>query len=420
MNKGIILGIDFSADYTQVSILSEGSDAETTRLAAKAEEFLMPTSMFLNSDLGEWAVGYEAYNRSRVEDGVFIEHIADKMQQSHGVLIGEKRVDWTEIAPIFFTKVIEMAIGKSEDINIRSVVISVDDPEETIMETLYATMNKLGFEKGVVRIINHSESLAYYVLNQSKDVWVNNVLMVDFNEVRPVIRKLFVTKGREPFTVDIVKEDISDKISYKMLDTEEGQIQADNILKSILMEELDATVVSGIYLNGQGFMKEGWYQRTINAVYSNRRLFAGNNLIAKGAIFAAKELFITKALDNYVISCKGRTKVNVTMDVVYRGQETRVILSKAGLHWYEAGAKQQCIINNVDEAVFSISWPATKKIQTFTMSLDEFPKRDDKTSRIEVSLSYTDENTFVVEIKDIGFGEFYEATDAAVRYEVKL
>lgn len=420
MNKAIILGIDFSADYTQVSILSEGSDAEMGKLAAKAEEFLMPTAMFYNSDLGEWAVGYEAYNRSRVEEGVFIEHIADKMQQSRGVLIGNKRVDWAEIAPIFFRKVIEMAIGKSEEITVRNIVVSVDDPEETIMESLYGTMENMGFEKGTVRIINHAESLAYYVLNQSRDVWVNNVIMVDFNEVNPVVRKLFVTKGREPFTVDVIKEDISDRIQYSMLDTEEGQIRADNQLRDYLTKEIEDNVVSAIYLNGQGFMKEGWYQRTINAVYNNRRLFAGNNLIAKGAILAARDIFVTKTLNNYVISCKGRTKVNVTMDVVYKGQETRVILSKAGIHWYEAGAKQQCIINNVDEAVFNISWPATKKIQTFTMSLDEFPKRDNKTSRIEVSLSYTDENTFVIEIKDIGFGEFFEATDASVRYEVKL
>lgn len=420
MNKGIVLGIDFSADYTQMSVLGDGNEPESLKMSGLGDEYLMPTVMFYNTDLQEWAVGIEAVNRSRVEDGIFIDKLPDRMNQSQGINVDEQEIKWSNVAAKFFESVITVAINRVNGAMIKNIVISVDDPEENIMQALYGAIEILGYEKSMVRVINHAESYAYYVLNQNRDVWINNVLMVDFNETKPVLRKLFVTKGREPYVVDVKKEDISDKINYKMLATEDGCIKADKILSSFLSEEVEENVVSAVYLNGQGFMKEGWYKQTIEAIYNNRRIFAGNNLIVRGAIYAAKEFFFTSTLDSYVISCKGRTKVNVSMDVVHRGTETKVKLSKAGVHWYEAGAKTQCIINNVDKAHFTIVSPATKEVREFEMGLEAFPKRNNKTVRVEISLAYTAENTFVVEIKDIGFGEFFEASAVTVRHEVQL
>lgn len=420
MNKGIVLGIDFSTDYTQMSILSDGGEPESLAMADSGEEYLMPSVMFFNTELEEWSIGIEAFNRSRVEEGIFIDALPEKMSKSQGVVILGENVNWPDIASKFFEKIISLVIKKAEGALIKNIVISVDDPEENIMQAIYGAMELLGYEMGIVRVINHAESYAYYVLNQNKDVWINNVLMVDFNEANTVIRKMFVTKGREPFTVDIKKTDLTDRINYEMLETAEGRDVADKILSDILKEEVNENVVSAVYLNGQGFMKEGWYNRTIEAIHNNRRIFAGNNLIVRGTIYAAKEFFHAKTLEQFVISCKGRTNVNVSMNVVHRGTETKVNLSKAGIHWYEAGAKTQCILDNVDEAKFTIMWPATRAVKEFTIDLDAFPKRNNKTVRVEVSLAYTEENTFIVEIKDIGFGEFFESSGAVVRHVEKL
>lgn len=420
MNKGIVLGIDFSVDYTQVSILGDGYEPESLKMTDLGDEYLMPTVMFYNSELKEWSVGTEALNRSRVEEGALIDKLPERMSKTQGVVIEENNIRWDEVAARFFEAVIQLAVGKAQGALVKNIVISVDDPAENIMQAIYGAMTILEIDHRMIRVVNHAESYAYYVLNQNKDIWINNVLMVDFGESNTVIRKMFVTKGREPYTVDITKTDITDKISFEILQTEEGCILADSVLRNILMEELEKNVVSAVYFNGQGFMKEGWYNKTIEAIYNNRRIFAGNNLIVKGAIYAAKEFFFTNTLDKFVISCKGRTKVNVSMDVVHKGTETKVKLSRAGVHWYEAGAKTQCIIDNVDAAHFTIVWPATKEVKEFEVNLSGFPKRNNKTVRVEVSLAYTEENSFIVEIQDVGFGEFFEASGAVARHEVEL
>jgi len=417
VNKGIVLGIDFSNDYTQVSVLGDTNEPKALKFSDMGEEYLMPTAVFYNTDIREWAIGTEAVNRSKVENGVFIDKLPEKIRKTPGIKIAGEFYKWEEIIAKYLEGVIKLVINKVNGVLIRNIIISVDDPDENVMQIIYSATTALGYENENVRIINHAESFAYYILNQNKDIWINSVIMVDFNESSAVIRKMFVTKGREPHTVDVKKIDVSDQLKYENLDTEEGCTTTDRILCDMLKKEIDENVVSAIYLNGPGFMKEGWYTKTIDAIYSNRRIFAGNNLIVKGAIYAARELFFYTTLNNYVISCKGRTKVNVLMEVIHRGSETKVKLSKAGVHWYQAGAKTQCILDNVDRANFEMYYPATREIKKFYISLADFPKRDNKTVRVEVSLAYVEESKFVVEIKDIGFGDFFQSSGAVARYE---
>ena len=77
----------------------------------------------------------------------------------------------------------------------------------------------------------------------------------------------------------------------------------------------------------------------------NRRVFKGNNLIVKGAAYAAKEFFYMKTLKDYIISCKGRTRVRVTMSVKYKERDSMVTLSDIGDYWYQAKSKTECIMD---------------------------------------------------------------------------
>ena len=87
-------------------------------------------------------------------------------------------------------------------------------------------------------------------------------------------------------------------------------------------ELLKKHVVSGIYLSGAGFYLDGW-QKTLQTICRNRRVFKGNNLIVKGAAYGAKECFLPPTLDKYLISCKGRTRVKITMAVEYKGKDSK-------------------------------------------------------------------------------------------------
>ncbi|MFQ6932202.1 MAG: DUF5716 family protein [Eubacterium sp.] len=70
------------------------------------------------------------------------------------------------------------------------------------------------------------------------------------------------------------------------------------------------------YLSGAGFYARRLGRKLLQTICRNRRVFKGNNLIVKGAAYASKRMFPCHLLlINIIISCKGRTRVKITMAV---------------------------------------------------------------------------------------------------------
>ena len=152
----------------------------------------------------------------------------------------------------------------------------------------------------------------------------------------------------------------------------------------------------------------------------NRRVFKGNNLIVKGAAYGAKEEFLPSTLDQYLISCKGRTRVKIAMAVEYKGKDSNITLSNIGDYWYNARSKFECIMEKPVEAVFEIQDLINHTNDTFKIDLRNFPKREPNTTRIQVEFKYIEENKFEIAITDLGFGEFFESSGMVVKKEITL
>ena len=149
-------------------------------------------------------------------------------------------------------------------------------------------------------------------------------------------------------------------------------------------------------------------------------MFKGNNLIVKGAAYGAKETFLPSTLDHYLISCKGRTRVRITMALEYKGKDSNITLSNIGDYWYNARSTVECIMEKPTQAVFEIQNLITHTSENFTMDLREFPEREPNTTRIQVDFKYIDENRFEIKISDLGFGEFFESSGMVVSREITI
>ena len=57
---------------------------------------------------------------------------------------------------------------------------------------------------------------------------------------------------------------------------------------------------------------------------------------------------------------------------------------------------------------------------SFPVPLSGFPERPRRTTRIQMNIGFTDENTMAVVIRDKGFGELFPASDTVIRQEVIL
>ena len=67
MGKGIILGIDFSIDFTQMAVLDDEINPRSISIGTE-DNFLIPSVVCYNSELNEWSAGDEAVNKSRLNN----------------------------------------------------------------------------------------------------------------------------------------------------------------------------------------------------------------------------------------------------------------------------------------------------------------------------------------------------------------
>lgn len=410
MAKELILGIDFSRDYAQLAYIDNKGNPQSVSMGT-ADNYLIPSVVCYNSGMNEWSAGDEAVNKGKLVDS--------QLYQDLPLLFDEnmEKGKLHQIMTVFFSYLIKLAVNECNGRLIKNILVTVEEVNPAILKGMTEVLAGLGYGEEDVKIISHSESFVYYTLNQNKDIWINKVLFLELNRHQFTCRRLEVIKGKEPHVADVEVEDLSGMLTLEMV--EKDAQAADRILADYMENLLKQHVVSGIYLSGEGFYKDGW-QKTLQIICRNRRVFKGNNLIVKGAAYGAKETFLPSTLDQYLIACKGRTRVKITMALEYKGKDSNVTLSNIGDYWYNARSRVECIMEKPTQAVFEIQDLITHTSENFTMDLREFPEREPNTTRIEVDFKYTDENKFEIQISDLGFGEFFESSGMVIKKEITV
>ena len=410
MGKGIILGIDFSIDFTQMAVLDDEINPRSISIGTE-DNFLIPPVVCSNSELNEWSAGDEAVNKSRLNNSTEYRKLPEILKQNYGEDLTK------QIITTYMSYLLKVAVNYSNGKLIKNVLVTLNEVTPEMIELITTSFTNLGYNANDIKIISHSESFVYYVLNQGKDIWINQVYFLNFDRNDFSCRKLNVIKGKQVHVADVTVEDLNDRMTYDSV--KNNMDMADEIVADYMEDQLKKNVVSGVFLSGEGFYAEGW-AKTLQTICRNRRVFKGNNLIVKGAAYAAKEFFYMKTLKDYIISCKGRTRVRVTMSVKHKERDSMVTLSDIGDYWYQAKSKTECIMEEPTEAVFEIHNIMKHTTEEFRIDLTEFPKRPPKTTRISVDFKYLSENKFQITITDLGFGEFFKSSGMSVTKEIEI
>ena len=285
MGKGIILGIDFSMDFTQLAYLENDVTPKSIHTKNK-DTFQIPTTVCYNKELMEWSAGDEAVSKGRLNNSTSYNNLPQMCSK-------KMRKDDRQVVSTFMEYLLDLAKRRCKTKVIRNILLSVDDLNPTMVDNIKKIFEELGFERKQIRIISHTESFVYFILNQNSDIWVNSVYLVNYNKYNFSLRKLSVMRSRKPYVADVEEKDysfIENRIKEKnvMFDSDlddNAMVQLDKSLARQLAKEIRDDVVSAIYLVGQGFIDANW-DFTIKGICENRRVFQGNNLFVKGAAYA--------------------------------------------------------------------------------------------------------------------------------------
>ena len=405
---GLVIGMDLCDTYTHISCM----EPEQT--------WVIPTVVCKNKNADEWYVEEEAYAHTLVGDGIMEDKLLTQVMKDGTATIGGIKYEGIYLLKMFLEKALELPKKAAGSREIASIVIAVSCLDVKLMDSLLYCADYLKIPRDRVHLISHTESFVYYVMSQKREVWSNQVGMFDLTNQSLRYYELKVQRGLRQMQVVADCENLEEGFHLDVLDNTAGARLADRILCSCADRILQKRLFSAIVLTGKGFENTEWAPEFMKQVCSRRRLFVENSLFSKGALMKAADYLQEKSSYPFICICEGRLKTTVSVKVLNHDKEGQLVLAAAGDNWYEAKSTVDFIVSGNPEVEFTISPLDPKKKKLVKIGLEDFPKRPDRTTKIELSLGFSDDRTMVAVIKDKGFGEIFPAEDVMIKQEVGL
>lgn len=402
------MGIDITKEYMQISCQERG-DMEPVSVSASTddEKYLIPSLLYFREENDTWYIGEQALFNSRSDKRPCFEFDRDIKNN-------------LEYMSILMGELIDLAKKTQGFEASQMICVTLEDYDLNIIRNIFEAFVSLGYDSDRIRVINHDEAFIYYTINQKKDLWVNDVALFDFDKNHLSYRRMHEIRLNTPSVLSVTREDLSRDIYYHMLDSAHERKRADSILSDYIRQEFKRNIVCTVFLTGEGFYDD-WYTESLKEMWgSRRRIFKGYNLFVKGACYAASEKKEGMAEKTHIFRCSGRTKADIGLLINSQGKNMTITLSPAGTNWYEAGAKVECILDNVTEINLVIVSVMDGASQNKTIDLSSFPERPNKTTRVRISLAYKNNDVFEVLVEDMGFGELFKSSGRTVQEIISI
>lgn len=406
--EGLVLGIDLCDSYTQISCLED------------ERSWLIPTVICREKQAENWYIGEEAYGHTLIGDGVIIDKLLKLASRRGTATIGGIRYEAVTLLECFFRKVLDLPRKEYGIRSIRQIVVTLQTIDVAVMEALRTCAAKLGLTDRQLRVISHTESFIYYVMSQKKELWNNQVGVFSLSADNFCYYELKVQRGMKRMAVIAECERLEEGFNLDILESSPGGKLADKILCSCGERLLQKKLYSSVFLTGKGFLSQDWAPEFMKLLCTKRRVYIENELFSKGAAYRAEDFTRSKTVYPFICLCEGHLKTNVTMNVLRGGQELSLTLASAGDNWFEIKADADIIPDPVEEIELLITTLDNRKKKIVKIPLEGFPRRPPRTTKVRVEISFLDEQTMQVVLRDQGFGELFPATDVFVRQEVML
>lgn len=404
--RSLIVGIDLTNDYSQLSIFSENDELYSVSITNDPQRYRIPTVLCAMYGSGEWLIGDEAMQIPESPTCVRITDIVSCACEGKNRRIFDTEYTPDMILEKFFRRLLGALKVRTGGAVIQSIAITVPHTDPSLVAAIGAAFDRLGILKSDYRIISHLESFMYYVVSQnSRDIWISDVGLFDFDQDGFVCYMLSFGRKQVPLTIVAQKHELTRRLSLRMLELDE----TDRCLKAfenIVEEIMYRQSVSALYFTGIGF-ESAWADEVLKRLCSGRRVFRGQNLFVKGAAYAAK-LFVRGESANYLLVGDDVLKCSISIRVIQNGGYFELPLVEIGQPYMTAAHDIDIIMDETNELDFIVHNVLKKDFVCAIMTLDGLDVRKDRTTRLNVSLSFPNRDTCVITVRDTGFGSIYK------------
>lgn len=414
--SGYIVGYELNQTYGQISYWGEGqSEPQTVELMA--EKYQLPMLLAFREDC--WYVGSEARRMQAHKEGVVIDDLYQKAVRHEKVVIAQRSYE----AVWLLAKYIELTLR--DFLPIKKLVFTLPKLNVDIVNMFKGIGQRIGVAKADVMVLDNKESFFNYMFYQPKELWQYEAALFycDRYEVRAyMLRKLRTgfCKGANVFvTVEEVANAQMKELAaiYPVLNVDRAR-DADAQFKQFIQGVFNKKLVSSVFLVGEGF-ENNWYPASLKVLCNGRRAFLGNNLYSKGACYAGHRQTLGYK-EGPVYLDETKMTEQICLRVRSKGQEEWMPITSWGSHWYEADTQMEVLMQEPSDVEIHVESLANSKVQVYTVPMDALPKRSDYSIRLQIQVMFVDENTCRICFRDMGFGEFYPASDFTEEVEIHL
>lgn len=413
---GNIIGYDLNEKYCQISFYSE-EQQEPQTMETTLDNYQIP--LVVGKQEKEWRIGNDAKHLAVSKSGSVAWDLYEKAIRQEKIELGEESFE----AIWLLAKFVEISLKRFEEI--QEIVFTVPKLTVAIVRILKGIGQRAGAPKGHIYVQDYKESFCNYMLYQPKELWQYEAALFhcDRYEVKAYMLRKIRTgfgKGKDVFiTVDEVASAQMEELSlvYPVLNVDRAK-DADICFKQFVQGVFAKKLVSSVFLVGEGF-ENNWYPQSLKVLCNGRRAFLGNNLYSKGACYTAYRRSLSIS-EGPIYLDETKMMDQICLKTRIQGMDKWQPIVSWGTRWYEADSQFEILLENTDDIEIHVESLVGSGMKVERVSLEGLPKRKVYSTRLQVNTLFLDEKTCKITFKDIGFGEFFPATDFCVEKEIHL
>lgn len=415
--KKVAVGYDLGRGAAQISYCGlEESEPETISAVAGGEQYNIPLALCKRKGVGQWYYGKEALKFAEEGNGILVEDLLALAERGEDVLVEEEAYDPAALLTLFVKRSLGLLNIRISLSQIEAFMFTVEELTPRMVDVLGRVAAGLQLRGAHVSFQSHLESFYAYTLHQGKELWMNDVMIFEYNDF---LRVLNLTCNRNTTPKVVFIEEISHPEMARRVWREEPEMreqqmtELDLMLLHIAGECLEGKTVSSIYLLGDGF-KEEWAKDSLKFLCKNRRVFRGNNLYSKGACYGMVERIRPgKEWKEYVYLGADKLKSNIGLRALRCGEDSYYAVLDAGNNWYEAASEFDIILEDGNTVEFIITPLTGENVSSRLITLEGLPERPARTTRLNIQIEMSAVNQAVVTVTDMGFGEIFRPSGKA-------
>ena len=337
-----------------------------------------------------------------------------KILEQEPIIAAGVESDPVNVLAAFLQKILSFTRRDFPEGTIRRLVVTTPYRDFRFINTIYQALEKLGIGKDRAMVVDRRQSFVYYVMNQKKDLWVNQVGLFDYENQEIKYYQMRVDRYERPPFVTV--EERAYPEYAKMLEepvSEGGDIAGEktkaSVVEAMVQGALHGQIITTVYMTGGGF-EDGFADDIVKRLCVGRHVFRGENLYVYGACFMARENGGERKMDPFIYWDDDTISVNITMEAYTNAKVQEVILAKAGTPWYQVDYELDVIPDGEEELQIKVYNMRDKGVHTHILSMDGIQGRLDRKARIGIQIRFAGVNKCIFTIRDKGFGEFYPSS----------